>query len=208
MRLSPLKELLLGVLLWLPLCFFLWFYLASPIVFPVSWLTGLVLEGLLPELVLEVKQFGFMVEVTTRLAADVEAGVRGMPVVALDINPMIYGYGLPLFVGLTLATPMSMRRRALHLLVGYLVLIPVQAWGVSWEALKIVALELGPQGTEAVREAGLNLNLVALCYQFGYLILPAVAPVVLWVLGNRPFLESLLRGPAGTVGPGEGQGKG
>lgn len=194
MRLSPLKELLLGAVLWLPLCFFLWFWLASPIVYPVGRLVALVLEGALPDLVAGVQQFGYVIEVTTRLQADAVAG-RGIPVVALDINPMIYGWGLPFFAGLTLATPMPVRRRAWQIPLGYLLLIPVQAWGVCWETLKVVGLELGPQGTEAVTAAGLNLEVVALCYQFGYLILPAVAPVVLWVLGNRRYLETLVGRP-------------
>lgn len=207
MQASPIKEMLLAALLWLPLCFFLWFYLASPIIFPVTSLAGWILGGLLPDLIIDVKQFGYTLEVTTRIAADVapEVGRRGTPVVALDVNPMIYAYGLPLFAGLVMATPLSPGRRALQIGVGYLVLVPVQVWGVCWEVLKILAFELGERGSEAVGATGLNDNVIALCYQFGYLILPAVAPVVIWVLFNRVFLETLVATPvSGDAGPGEG----
>lgn len=197
MQVSPIKEMLLSALLWLPLCFFLWFYLASPIIFPVSTLAGWVMTGLFPDLILELKQFGYVLEVTTRIGADVGQvpGRSGTPVVALDVNPMIYAYGLPLLVGLVMAAPVSPGRRALQIGVGYVVLLPVQVWGVCWEILKILAFDIGSQGADAVAATGLSPNLIALCYQFGYLILPAVTPVAAWILLNRPFLESLVATP-------------
>lgn len=206
MQVSPIKEMLLSALLWLPLCFFLWFYLASPIIFPVSTLAGWVMTGLFPDLILELKQFGYVLEVTTRIGAELgpEAGRSGTPVVALDINPMIYAYGLPLLAGLVMATPVSPGRRALQIGVGYLVLLPVQVWGVCWEILKILAFDIGSRGAEAVAAVGLNANAIALCYQFGYLILPAVTPVVVWILLNRPFLEVLVATPVDEgTGPGD-----
>lgn len=197
MHVNPIKEMLLAAVLWLPLCFFLWFYLASPIIFPVSSLSGWILTGLFPDLIIEVKQFGFMLEVTTAIPADLGPGQQrpGTPVVALDVNPMIYAYGLPLLAGLVMATPLSPGRRALQIGVGFLVLTPVQVWGICWEVLKILALDVGSQAGEAMAATDLNLNVVALCYQFGYLILPAVTPVVVWILFNRPFLETLVATP-------------
>lgn len=205
MKLSPLKELLLGALLWLPMCFFLWFWLASPLVLPVTWLSGLALHVALGDLIADVTQFGYVIEVTTRIRPAIAAADgEGVPVVALDVNPMIYGYGLPLFTGLTLATPMAVRRRLVQILIGYAALVPVQAWGVFWQVMRTVGLDLGEPGTEAVRQAGFNLELIALCYQFGYLILPSVTPVVIWVLGNRAFLERLIaRRPPGETGRAE-----
>lgn len=201
MKISPLKELLLGAVLWLPLCFFLWFYLSSPIIFPTGKMVGWIMTGLLPDVVAQVKQFGYTLEVTTRIVADVGGLPRqsGTPVVALDVNPMIYAYGLPLLAGLVMATPLSARRRAFQIGVGYLALLPVQVWGACWEILKILAFDIGPRGADAITAAGLEHNVVALGYQFGYLILPAVSPVVIWILLNRPFLETLVQRPA----PGE-----
>jgi len=202
MKLSPIREMALGAVLWLPLCFFLWFYLASPIVFPVSWLTNVVLSGLVPGIVDHVQQFGYILEVQTLLPPErVVAGAgQGTPVIVLQLNPMIYAYGFPLLAGLVMATPTSGRRRALQIVLGYLVLVPVQVWGVSWEVLKTVGFELGPGGEQAIRAAGLNLDVVGLCYQFGYLIFPAVTPIIIWLLSNRRFLEVLVATPAGSEG--------
>jgi hypothetical protein len=32
--------------------------------------------------------------------------------------------------------------------------------------------------------------LIALCYQLGYLMFPAVVPVATWILMNRAFIET------------------
>lgn len=204
MKLSPIKEMALGAVLWLPLCFFLWFYLASPIVFPVSWLTNLVLTWLAPGIVDHVQQFGYILEVQTLLppAQAVAGAGQGTPVIVLQFNPMIYAYGFPLLAGLVMATPTSGWRRAAQIAIGYSILVPVQVWGVSWEVLKTVGFELGPSGRQAVQAAGFNLDVVALCYQFGYLIFPAVAPIIIWLFSNRRFLETLVAMPAGAEAAG------
>jgi hypothetical protein len=46
--------------------------------------------------------------------------------------------------------------------------------------------------------AGIDPNTIALAYQFGYLILPAVVPVALWISLNRAFIESLVHPVAET----------
>ncbi len=59
------------------------------------------------------------------------------------------------------------------------------------ESLKTVAIDVGAEGLKAAQAAGLPLDLIALWYQFGYLILPALVPAVLWIVLNRRFIESL-----------------
>lgn len=195
MTVSPLKVMFLSAALWLPMCFFLWFFLASPLVFPVSSLAGWIMTGLFPDLIAGVTQFGYTIKVqTTLMPMHLAISREGIPVLILQINPMIYGYGLPLLAGLVMATPLKARQRVLQIGTGYLLLIPVQVWGVCWEILKIIGFRLGEQGVDAIHSAGLSLEAVALAYQFGYLILPAVTPLVIWILWNRRFLEALVSG--------------
>ena len=40
--------------------------------------------------------------------------------------------------------------------------------------------------------SGVPENLIALCYQLGVLIFPALAPVVVWVLGNWREVEAYI----------------
>jgi hypothetical protein len=73
--------------------------------------------------------------------------------------------------------------------IGYGVVLAVQTWGVFWESLKTLATDFGPEVSTVVTDTGIPLNLVALCYQLGVLILPGLAPVIVWVLGNRREIE-------------------
>jgi hypothetical protein len=106
---------------------------------------------------------------------------------------MIYGYALPLFAGLVLATPLTRRQCGQQILIGGVLIWLAQTFGVIAECLKSVGLDSGPAGLEAIQRVGLHPEVIALSYQFGYLILPALVPAGLWIACNRPFIESLVR---------------
>lgn len=217
MKLSPLREFALKALLWLPLSFVLWFVLAPLLVWPVGVAARALLLGLWPDLFSGLVQGGqvldqggrvlgqaaYLFELTTKVLVRADEGGRvGLGVLETTVNPMIYGYALPLFSGLTLATPMPVRRRLLQLAAAFGVIWLAQTFGVVCESLKIIAFQAGPAGASAAQQAGLPPNVIALLYQFGYLILPALVPVALWVGLNRPFIESLV-GPLGEPGGGK-----
>ena len=69
----------------------------------------------------------------------------------------------------------------------------VQTWGISFEALislifksdESIALQMG---TTAV-----GREFLALGYQLGFLILPAIAPLIFWGMTHYDFLQTLLR---------------
>jgi hypothetical protein len=207
--LSPLKRFLLAALLWLPLTFFLWFSFAGPLVWPVIALAKLVLLKLWPDLITAVSQGADLLDAQGRVLGHagylmqlssgvlVNAAPPGAPprfgYLEPVVNPMIYGYALPLFAGLVLATPLPPRRRALEIAGGGALILLAQTFGVIAESLKSVGLDAGPAGLEALRRAGLAPELIALAYQFGYLILPALVPAALWIVCNRRFIETLVR---------------
>jgi hypothetical protein len=132
-------------------------------------------------------------------------GPGGIGVIEPTINPMVYAYSLPLFGGLAMATPLTTRRRLFQFAVALAVIWTSQAFGIVAESLKTLALDAGSEGAAAVARAGLAPNAIALAYQFGYLILPAVVPVALWIGLNRAFIEELVRPHgeprAGVQGP-------
>ncbi|MDW8478923.1 MAG: exosortase H-associated membrane protein [Xanthomonadales bacterium] len=213
-----LRQFFLLGLLWLPLMFFLWFSLRSPVVYPVTRAVSWLSEALLPGLVTDVAQdfhrvtYAFVVPI---------AGAPGLPGDRLLIeqqstNVLMYCWGLPLLFGLIMATPLTWRRTFLQMAIGLLVLLPVQVFGVFGDILKTLAFgvraavetglaesghaALAPAAAAAaeaavhgaLRERFGSLELIALLYQFGYLILPAVVPAALWLLMNRRFLEQLV----------------
>ena len=91
-----------------------------------------------------------------------------------------------------MATPLTIRRRLFHFAVAFAVIWMAQSLGIIAETFKMLAFDSGASGANAVTSAGIAPNTIALAYQFGYLILPAVVPVALWIGLNRPFIESLV----------------
>jgi hypothetical protein len=153
--------------------------------------------------------------------ADV-GGVPGLPTARLAVeeqrtNVLIYSYGLPLLYGLIMATPLNWRRTFMQLGIGLVMLTLIQTFGLTGEVLKTMAYGIQPAVQAALAEMpeyaslahaasqvaeknmlasldrhGLSLELIGLIYQFGYLVLPAVAPVILWIAMNQRFLEELV----------------
>lgn len=195
MQESPIREFGLKALLWLPLAFFIWFSFSSPLVWPVIQMAKLCLLSIWSDLFREVIQHGHEMEVVTRLFVNQIGpdGRSGIGELVLTQNPLIYGYSLPLFSGLAMATPITIRRRLLHFAIAFLVIWLAQALGVVAESFKMLAFDSGATGATAIAKAGILPDAIALAYQFGYLILPAVVPVALWIGLNRDFIEALVR---------------
>ncbi|MDT8439664.1 MAG: exosortase H-associated membrane protein [Wenzhouxiangellaceae bacterium] len=190
---NPVKEMFLLAALYLPLGFFLWFSFGSALMWPAGRLVGGLLTGVYPEVFEAVVQFGKSFEVQTHV--QLERLIEGrVALVTFDVNPMIYAWGMALLFGLVMATPLEGRRRLLQLAIGFAVISLVTAWGVFWNTWMILAFNAGAEGAAAVTVSGLSPTLIALCYQLGYLMLPAVVPVATWILMNRPFLEQIAFG--------------
>ena len=216
MTISPLRRFGLAAVLWLPAAFFLWFALKALFSWPVIQIAKAVLLHVWPGLFIDVIPGADEINaVTGQLVAHrpdwmqvntnviynaVKDGAPKYAFFDFVINPMIYGYCVPLFGGLVMATPLESWRRVVQIAIGLVLLWLVQAFGVTAEAFKVLGLQL-PEGTAKMHELGYSLEAIALCYQFGYLILPPLVPAVLWILFNRAFIEELTRPPG--AGPAE-----
>ena len=210
MRISPVHEFALKAALWLPLSFVIWFWAAPLWVWPAAALAKSVLLGLWPNLFTALSQggdvldasgraiahAGYLLTLTTSVTVTVPASAGsagGVGVLEPTLNPMVYAYSLPLFTGLAMATPLTTARRLFELLIAFVVIWIAQVFGIVAESLKFVAFEAGAEGVAAIARAGLAPNAIALAYQFGFLILPAVVPAALWIGLNRRFIERLVR---------------
>ena len=222
MALSPIREFGLKAALWLPLAFVVWFWCAPLWVWPSMLLAKQVLLGHWGELFESVRlggevlddagrviaRAGYLVSLGTRVMVTVPAGPEGpggVGVLEPTLNPMVYAYSLPLFAGLAMATPLTTRRRLLHLSLALAVIWLCQAFGIVAESLKRIAFDAGVEGTAAIASAGLEPDAIALAYQFASLILPAVVPVALWIGLNRDFIERLVGREREPAGPRDGQ---
>jgi hypothetical protein len=109
--------------------------------------------------------------------------------VSVDVNLLLYSFGLPLLAALIVAAREPAWKR--HLAIGYLVLVPFVAWGGLADFLKNVAITAGPAVASQTGFSAAQREVIAFAFQFGSLILPAIVPAIVWVLMHRRFLERL-----------------
>lgn len=189
-----LGELLILAAMWMLFGFMLWYYLSAFQGIPVRWASEQLLRAVLGDDLYNVipnPDRRYLLQVQTRLLFTFPDGSQGA--LGFVINPLVFGYGLPLLFGLMMATSQRLMRKLLVVLAGYLVITAVQVWGVFWEAMKNLAFSFGEVPARTIAAAGIPETVIALCYQLGVLILPALAPVIIWVLGNWSEVEAYIR---------------
>jgi hypothetical protein len=185
---SPLTRFVVAALAWLPVTFGAWYLLGPVLLWPVRLLVQLIARAEFGDLVRAIESGGSSLVFLTSLKSG--EGV-GAGVVSVDVNMLVYAFGMPLFAALTLAAHEAKWWRTLA--IGYAVIIPFVAWGVLADFLKDIAIAAPAAIASQTSFSGLQRELIAFAYQFGSLILPAVVPAVLWVLLHRTFLERLRR---------------
>ena len=176
----------LRTLAFLPPAFAVWYFAAPILLWPVVLIVRAVAHVGFADLVRAVEQSGATATFVTMLGAGV-ASAKGL--VTVDVNLRAYAFGMPLFAALTLAARAPRWRRSLA--IGYAALIPVVAFGVLADFLKNVAITAGPAVASQTGFAPWQRESIAFAFQFGSLILPAVAPAVLWVAMHGRFVASL-----------------
>jgi hypothetical protein len=186
---DSLPRFVLRVIAWLPLTFAVWYLAAPLLVWPVALLAELFTSSTF-DWVKSVEQMGPLITFVTSLKPAEGANPAGVKaVVSVESNVLLFSFGLPMLAALILAAREPHRVRML--LIGFVVLLPFQTFSVVADFLKNVAI-LAPLAVSS--QTGINAfqrEVIAFCYQFGTLILPTVAPAVVWVLMHRRFLEKL-----------------
>ena len=196
-RSPSLGKFVLATFLWLAPCFAAWYLAAAPHAAIVGGPARLLANLFTGGIVSGVERHGLNLVFVTRL--EVAHAPGQMALLTPEINPLVYTYGLALFLALMLAA----RARWWKILLGAALLVPFQAWGVAFDFLAQVGVRLGPQVAAQAGLVGWRREAIALGYQLGTLVLPSAVPVVLWAAFNRTFIASLLReaDPGATPGP-------
>ena len=183
---TSLGKFALRTFLWMPPCFAAWYFSAQYHAAVAGGLARILVDQFHPGVVSSLEQSGLDLVFVTTLVVHPAPGQSA--VLTPEVNPLLYTYGLAFFLALMLAA----RAKWQQILVGAVVLLPFQSWGIAFDFLAQVGVKLGP---EVSAQAGLLgwREAIALGYQIGDLIFPSLMPVVLWVLLNRPFIELALR---------------
>ena len=179
----------LRVIAWLPLTFAVWYLAAPLLVWPVALLAELFTRSTF-DWVKSVEQMGPLITFVTSLKPAEGANPAGVKaVVSVESNVLLFSFGLPMLAALILAAREPHRVRML--LIGFVVLLPFQTFSVVADFLKNVAILAPPAVSSQTGINAFQREVIAFCYQFGTLILPTVAPAIVWVLMHRRFLEKL-----------------
>jgi hypothetical protein len=187
-RAASIGRFVFRVAAWLPPAFLVW-YLAGPLLaWPITLLTTIVAKIGFADIVQAVEQQGHLVVLVSTLKPTLST-TQGVAsgVVSIELNVLLYSFGFPMLVALTLAAGQPRALRTL--LLGYAVLAPFVTWGLVAEFLKHIVFDAGPGVAAQTGFTSVQREIIAFSYQFGVLILPTVAPAVFWVLTHRRFLE-------------------
>ena len=203
---SPVSRFFWQILLWLPLSFAGWYYMGGVITLPVSLLADSLMTTLFPQVINEIDPHGHMLDVVTLYSPPAQVGVvvpeGQVAQLVFSINALIYGYSMPLYTALILSSPGQEMQKWTRWTVGVLVLLLAQTWGICFDILKTLLFRLGPEISQQMAFSQVEAEFVALGYQFGYLVLPAVTPLIIWIGFHREFLFTLAPGIAGRFSSG------
>ena len=196
-----LSELLILSSLWMLFGFMLWFYLSAfhglPSRMAADAILGQILGSNFHQIVVVPEQH-YLFQVETTIPFTFRDGTT--EALGFVVNPLVYSYGLPLLFGLVMGSDVGWLRKIFILLLGYVTITAVQIWGVVWQSLKMLAFNFGSQTHQIVTDAGISDSAIALSYQLGTLIFPALAPIFVWVLTNRPLVEQFVGWQADQLG--------
>lgn len=185
-RPDSLAKFTLRTFLWLPACFTAWYfgarYLVPVLGVPSGWLVDLIGPGLIAGIEREGPQLVFVTNVEVRPASG-QVGVM-----TVDVNSLLYTYGLPLLVALMLAA----RAKPWKIIAGAALLFPFQVWGIAFDVLSQLGVKAGLQVSVQAGLSGWRAEFIALAYQLGSLIFPVMAPVALWVGMNEQSVARLV----------------
>ena len=182
-----LKQFILRLLICLPLAFIAWHFLADAVAWALSYPVDFFRSQFLNRTVVRVEVSAGLLVFPVRADA-YSFGGKAVELL-LEVDPRLYTYGAPVFVALMVAAGAKMR----FLLLGLLLLLPFQAWGVFFDLLKQLAFPTVEGMPKNLGFEGLPREFIALGYQFGVLILPMLAPVVLAAAFARERVRHLLR---------------
>jgi hypothetical protein len=189
---NPVTRFAFWVLFWLPLCFGAWYFatiliavaLATALDVSMTWILPAVVAGVVPQ--------GNDLLVLLRVEAldSASQAVASASVMAHPVDAVKYGYGIPLYTALLLASPGGESEKMARWLIGMAILLLVQWFGLAAEILKDLVFSL-EMARERLASSELSREILGITYQLGYLILPSLTPILVWSLQFRRYIREL-----------------
>jgi hypothetical protein len=199
---ASLAGFIVRVVLWAALAFGAWHLAAKPLSLACGWIGARLVEAVAPvdraRAGYSDGQLVFSVEpdyVTTGRRA-----LRTGTYYELTTSALVYSYGLPFFLALLFAS--RPRRLIVKALGGASAIVLVAGAAVGCDVLQNLTTLRTLAGESLFVFSPAEREAIALGYQLGALIFPALMPVILWLALDWRFVESLgARGKKVGFGP-------
>jgi len=189
----PLHRFMLGVLVFFPLTFFIWYITAPWHLAPITWLTNQLLDVVFPQAVMWLGLEQYTLVVASNFGHNASGLIVSPPtgedLLGFHLNPLIYCYSLPLLCALTLATPGQ--DKGINLVWGMFLIVPTEVFSMFFSVAKTLTFDVGAAFQQQQNISPLGADMIALAYQAGTLIIPMVAPLIIWIALHRSFLVVL-----------------
>lgn len=173
----------LRILLGLVPAFLVWYLLAPWLGIALAFGTEMLFDQFFAGLVKDVLYLSSGLRVDSNLA----------DATSVLVNPLLYGYGIPMIVALTLAGFGGWPQKLGKAAIGVLLYLPVQAFGVYFDGLIHLELQLADSVGGSLFAVEWKREAVRLAYQLGFLILPGVMAILIWVVLNANGLQIMAK---------------
>lgn len=189
----PLLRFVLTVIVLLPLCFLIWWYFGTVVAAPAVWVVDIALTAWLDGVIRAVTLDGTSMTVVSmfgELNGAILPAAQAGNQLAFVMDTKTLSYAIPFYAALHFATPMQAPWERFFRAV--LVLWLLLALGLMATTLKDLMLAMGKP---FLLMPGIPpADVIALAYQFSTLIVPPLAPLLLWAYGVRdvPAFRALL----------------
>lgn len=195
-----LRRFVLDLCVWLPVCYGVWYFCSIMFIPPFAMMLDWILSGSFPLLIDSIEANGNRLLVLTRISVEHPEQAPGLVgLLRFEQRPLDYGYCVPLYSALLLASPGEEWERAWSWIWGMLILLLVQLLGVGTDILKMLAFDAGLGADERLGLSPFARDALALVAYFSYLVLPALAPILLWAAQFQSFVMSLAGFAPGSV---------
>ena len=188
-RLNPIQRFAVLAFVGIIVLTTVWTKLSPWISYPVAVISKYGMEDLASGWVKQVQIAPGKIEVDTNVGvANAQTGGRWVEI-SIDGDPGRYAYGFPIFLALLLAA--WRKGRVWRAIVGYIVLLPFQAFSISTSLLMQMVLATNLD-LRLLKISQGQLEGLAYGFQLGSLVLPTLVPFLLWLWLDRQFVNDVL----------------
>ena len=189
------KGFFIRAVLWLLPLLALWYVARDYAVRGPAWLAEVFMTTIFPFWALGTELNGTTQALITNLTIRLPGGRLGD--LAPEVHVLNYLYGMPLLVALLLAVQAKGLWWKIPLGLG--ALLPFQAWGVCFTWLLQVAVQADNYTRAQTHFNSFDRNLIGACYQLGYLVLPPLTPILVWLALDQKLIKNVLLEGAWTA---------